>query len=77
MSSKIHKRASTTRSYPQRTNGNLWDQDQREKNQALVRLVKSWYAEDAARDPHEVETEWEEFKQALDADRLSDRKLFP
>ena len=41
-----------------------------EKNRALIELVESWLAEDSERDPQEVQAEWEEFRAALDADRL-------
>jgi hypothetical protein len=58
-------------------NGDAWHQRQMEKNRALIELVGSWLAEDSERDPQEVQAEWEEFRAALEADRLSDRKLFP
>ncbi len=49
---------------------------QMERNRALIQLVASWLDEDSKRDAQVVEAEWEELKSALDADRLSDRKLF-
>ena len=43
------------------------------ENQALIQLLRSWRESD---DQERIET-WEYLKQALDEDRLSDRKLFP
>ncbi len=47
--------------------------EQVQKNLAAIKLLESWYEEDAQ---EQCET-WEYLKQALDEDRLSDRKLFP
>ena len=44
-------------------------------NQALT-LLQSWDVEESPEREEQRET-WEYLKQALDADRLSDRKLFP
>ena len=44
-------------------------------NQALA-LLQSWYVEESAEREEQRET-WKYLKQALDEDRLSDRKLFP
>ena len=44
-------------------------------NQALA-LLQSWNVEEPADQEEQRET-WEYLKQALDEDRLSDRKLFP
>ena len=44
-------------------------------NQALA-LLQSWYVEESPEREEQRET-WEYLKQALDEDRLSDRKLFP
>ena len=60
---------------PSLENGDV-RQQQMERNRALIQLVESWLDEDSKRDAKVVEAEWEEFKSALDADRLSDRKLF-
>ena len=43
------------------------------KSQALIQLLKSW----RDGDEHEQRSTWEYLKQALDEDRLSERKLFP
>jgi hypothetical protein len=43
--------------------------------QAAIALIASWLADGA--DAGEQRETWEYLKQALDADRLSDRKLFP
>jgi hypothetical protein len=44
-------------------------------NQALA-LLQSWYVEESPEREEQRET-WEYLKQAVDEDRLSDRKLFP
>lgn len=44
-------------------------------NQALA-LLQSWYVEESP-EREEQRGTWEYLKQALDEDRLSDRKLFP
>ena len=44
-------------------------------NRALA-LLQSWYVEEAPERDEQRET-WEFLRQALDEDRLSDRKLFP
>jgi hypothetical protein len=44
-------------------------------NQALA-LLQSWYVEESPEREEQRET-WDYLKQALDEDRLSDRKLFP
>lgn len=44
-------------------------------SQALA-LLQSWYVEESPEREEQRET-WEYLKQALDEDRLSDRKLFP
>jgi len=44
-------------------------------NQALT-LLQSWDVEESPEREEQRET-WEYLKQALDEDRLSDRKLFP
>jgi hypothetical protein len=44
-------------------------------NQALA-LLQSWDVEESPEQEEQRET-WEYLKQALDGDRLSDRKLFP
>ena len=46
------------------------------KNQAAIELLRSW-REDDEYDEEEQKATWEFLKQALDEDRLSDRKLFP
>ncbi len=46
------------------------------KNQAAIELLRSW-CEDDEDDEEEQKATWEFLKQALDEDRLSDRKLFP
>ncbi len=43
------------------------------KNRALIQLLKSW----REGDEQEQRSTWEYLKQALDEDRLSERKLFP
>ena len=45
-----------------------------EKNQAAIRLLKSWRDTD---DEQEQQETWEFLRQALDENRLSDRPLFP
>jgi hypothetical protein len=76
----MRSRARTTRPAaepgPHHSNREDWQQ-QMEKNRALVELVESWLEEDSERDPKVVQAEWEEFKSALDAGRLSDGRLFP
>jgi hypothetical protein len=76
----MNTRARTTKPAPRsrshHRNGDV-RQQQTETNRKLISLVESWLNEDSKRDPHEVRIEWEEFKSALEADRLSDRKLFP
>lgn len=44
-----------------------------EKNDALIQLLRSW----REGDEQEQRNTWEYLKQALDEDRLSERKLFP
>jgi hypothetical protein len=46
---------------------------QRRKNQAALALLRTWTAEDAQ---EQAET-WAVVQAALEADRLSDRPLFP
>ena len=46
---------------------------QSQKNDALIRLLRSW----REGDEQEQRSTWEYLKQALDEDRLSERKLFP
>lgn len=46
---------------------------QAQKNQALIQLLRSW----REGDEQEQKDTWEYLKQALDEDRLSERKLFP
>lgn len=46
---------------------------QSQKNRALIQLLRSW----REGDEHEQRSTWEYLKQALDEDRLSERKLFP
>ena len=46
------------------------------KNQAAIELLRSW-REDDEYDEEEQKATWEFLKQALDEDRLSDRKFFP
>ncbi len=43
------------------------------KSEALIQLLKSW----REGDEQEQRSTWEYLKQALDEDRLSERKLFP
>jgi hypothetical protein len=62
---------------PAPLNRDFWEREQAERNQALIALIQSWCEEDAAEDPEKLQAEWDELKQALDEDRLSDRKLFP
>jgi excisionase family DNA binding protein len=47
---------------------------QREKNEPLIQLLRSWRTEG---DPEEQRETWEYLKKALDEDRMSSRKLFP
>jgi ferritin len=50
------------------------DVEQRRKNQAAIDLLRSWVEEGNV----EADTQaWETLKTNLDADRLSDRPLFP
>jgi ferritin len=50
------------------------DVEQRRKNQAAIDLLQSWVEEGDS----EADTQaWETLKTNLDADRLSDRPLFP
>jgi hypothetical protein len=50
------------------------DAEQRQKNQAAIDLLKSWVDEGDT----EADTQaWEVLKTNLDANRLSDRPLFP
>lgn len=44
-----------------------------QKNAALIQLLRSW----REGDEQEQRNTWEYLKQALDEDRLSERKLFP
>ncbi len=44
-----------------------------QKNLALIQLLRSW----REGDEQEQRSTWEYLKQALDEDRLSERKLFP
>lgn len=74
MRSRVRPARSAMKS-PSLENGDV-RQRQMERNRALIQLVESWLDEDSKRDAKVVEAEWEEFKSALDADRLSDRKLF-
>ena len=46
---------------------------EKEKNRALIQLLRSW----REGDEQEQRSTWEYLKQALDEDRLSERKLFP
>ncbi|HBE27759.1 MAG TPA: hypothetical protein DDW25_02595 [Ktedonobacter sp.] len=46
---------------------------QSQRNRALIQLLKSW----REGDEQEQRSTWEYLKQALDKDRLSERKLFP
>ncbi len=46
---------------------------QRRRNQAAIDLLESWDTDD----PEEQRETWAFLKQALDEDRLSDRKFFP
>ena len=46
---------------------------QSQKNHALIQLLKSW----REGDEEEQRNTWEYLRQALDEDRLSERKLFP
>ena len=43
------------------------------RNRALIELLRTW----REGDEQEQKSTWEYLKQALDEDRLSDRKLFP
>ena len=49
---------------------------QRKKNEAAIRLLRSWREVDEVEAKEQRET-WEYLKKALDEDRLSYRKLFP
>ncbi len=46
---------------------------QSQKNSALIQLLRSW----REGDEQEQKSTWEYLRQALDEDRLSERKLFP
>ncbi len=46
---------------------------QSQKNRALIQLLRSW----REGDEQEQRNTWEYLQQALDEDRLSERKLFP
>ena len=46
---------------------------QSQKNHALIQLLRSWREGDEL----EQKNTWEYLRQALDEDRLSERKLFP
>ena len=46
---------------------------QSQKNRALIQLLRSW----REGDKQEQRSTWEYLKQALDEDRMSERKLFP
>jgi hypothetical protein len=46
---------------------------QSQKNSALIQLLRSW----REGDEQEQKNTWEYLRQALDEDRLSERKLFP
>jgi hypothetical protein len=46
---------------------------QRAKNQAAIRMLEEWMADESGYD----EETWPVLKEALDRDRLSSRKLFP
>lgn len=48
-----------------------------QRHLALVQLLESWREEDEKEDEQEQRDTWEQLKQALDQDRLSNRKLFP
>lgn len=52
---------------------NRYHAEQPQKNEALIQLLRSWREDDE----QEQRDTWEYLKQALDEDRLSDRKLFP
>jgi hypothetical protein len=49
---------------------------QRARNEAAIRLLREWREGDESDEEEQRET-WEYLKQALDEDRLSNRKLFP
>lgn len=49
---------------------------QRAKNAAAIRLLRAWREGDESDEQEQRET-WAYLKQALDEDRLSNRKLFP
>jgi hypothetical protein len=55
-----------TKEFPQST-------AQSQRNLALIQLLRSW----REGDEQEQRSTWEYLKQALDEDRLSERKLFP
>ncbi len=52
----------------------VWWRVQREKNLALASLIQSWLDDDESAE--EQKETWEFLREALDEDRLSDRKLF-
>src|SRR5260370_5931615 len=47
------------------------------ESQELIQVLRSWRENDEDEDAEEQRTTWEYLKQALDEDRISDRKLFP
>jgi hypothetical protein len=51
----------------------LQSEPQSQKTLALIQLLRSW----REGDEQEQRSTWEYLKQALDEDRLSERKLFP
>jgi len=58
---------------------NVADDSAAERVKALREMFASWDVEDATDDPQEIarrQQEWEELKQALNANRTSGRKLF-
>ena len=56
-----------------RVSGGVLDMEQAGRNQAAIRLLHRWRAGDA----REQRATWNCLKRALEADRLSDRPLFP
>jgi hypothetical protein len=46
-------------------------------NQGAIQLLQAWIEDDKQGDRQQQQQEWEALQQALDADRLSDRPLFP
>ena len=57
------------------SDSSIIDAEQAQKNQAAIDLLDSWL--DDTEDASEHRQSWEFLKTALDADRLSDRPLFP